>query len=274
MARSVQAARRLNRSSALLALSVLTDSGMEHYRGSFDNPAMFAPLVASGLSLLAGLHGNRDRRVTAHKQRDAVYLLAAGIGLAGTGFHLYNIGKRPGGISWPNLFYAAPIGAPAALSLSGLLGAAAERVRDSPLPDEPTMFGRPAGPLLAALVSAGLLGTIGEVGLLHFRGNFQNPAMYLPLLLPPTAAALLAREAWRPQPAQPSWLTRLWLRATAMLGLAGVGFHAYGISRHMGGWRNWTQNIFAGPPLPAPPGFTALALAGLAALELKEMKRD
>jgi hypothetical protein len=36
----------------------------------------------------------------------------------------------------------------------------------------------------------------------------------------------------------------------------------------MGGWRNWTQNVLSGPPLPAPPSFTALALTGLTALSL------
>jgi hypothetical protein len=38
----------------------------------------------------------------------------------------------------------------------------------------------------------------------------------------------------------------------------------------MGGWRNWSQNILNGPPIPAPPSFTGLALAGLAALGLIE----
>ena len=38
----------------------------------------------------------------------------------------------------------------------------------------------------------------------------------------------------------------------------------------MGGWRNWQQNLLNGPPLPAPPSFTGLALAGLAALGLME----
>ena len=33
-------------------------------------------------------------------------------------------------------------------------------------------------------------------------------------------------------------------------------------------WRNWRQNILAGPPIPAPPAFTGLALAGLGALIL------
>jgi hypothetical protein len=41
----------------------------------------------------------------------------------------------------------------------------------------------------------------------------------------------------------------------------------------MGGWRNWSQNILNGPPLPAPPAFTALAIAGLVALSLIEKRR-
>ena len=36
----------------------------------------------------------------------------------------------------------------------------------------------------------------------------------------------------------------------------------------MGGWKNWSQMLFQGPPLPAPPSFTGLAIAGLGALSL------
>jgi hypothetical protein len=55
--------------------------------------------------------------------------------------------------------------------------------------------------------------------------------------------------------------------------MLGAAFHAYGIQRNMGGWRNWSQNLLSGPPLPAPPSFTALAIAGLAALSLVERRR-
>jgi hypothetical protein len=65
-------------------------------------------------------------------------------------------------------------------------------------------------------------------------------------------------------------LTRWWLRLTALLGFAGSGFHAVGVARGMGGWRNWSQNLLNGPPIPAPPSFTGLAMAGLAALGLME----
>jgi hypothetical protein len=38
----------------------------------------------------------------------------------------------------------------------------------------------------------------------------------------------------------------------------------------MGGWRNWSQNLLNGLPLPAPRAFAALAMSGLASLCLIE----
>ncbi len=272
----VRAARRLNRAAGTLALSVLADSALEHYRGTFHNRAMYVPLVSSALSLAASAHGNADRRPRAHAARDAIYALAGAVGLIGTGFHLYNIGKREGGFSWLSLFYAAPLGAPAALSLSGMLGYAAERVRNRAPGARPRVFGAPAGRTVAGVTGLGLAGTVGEVGLLHFRGSFQNPFMYLPVTLPPVTSALMTGAALRGAPAS-RWMRRAlrwWLRATALLGFAGVGFHVYGVGRGMGGWRNWSQNVLAGPPIPAPPSFTGLAMAGLAALDLLEQHPD
>jgi hypothetical protein len=266
----IDTARTFNRSSALLALSVLADSAMEHYRGSFDNPAMYTPLIVSVASLIAGMHGGRDSQPERHPVRNSVYISAALAGIAGTGFHLYNITKRPGRFSWHNFFYAAPVGAPMALLLSGALGAVAERLRDEPA-HEPRLFGMPAGQALALLTSAGIVGTVGEVALLHFRGAFQNPVMYAPVVVPPVAAALLLETALASP--RPRWFTRLLLRMTTALGFIGVGFHARGVARNQGGWRNWSQNLFNGPPLPAPPSFSALALAGLAALRLRETER-
>jgi hypothetical protein len=265
---AVRCARRLNRAAGTLAACVLSDSAVEHYRGSFHNKTMFVPLASAALSLLASAHGAADPRRGGPGIRDGVYGLAILAGLIGTEFHVYNIGKRTGGISWQNLFYAAPIGAPAALSLSGLLGVAAERVRASPPESAPTLFGLPAGRALAALVGVGLAGSAAEAGLLHLRGAYHNPAMWLPVSLPPVAAALLGASATSARPGARR-KTRWWLRLTALLGFAGAGFHSYGVSRGMGGWRNWTQNLLNGPPIPAPPSFTGLALAGLAALDLQ-----
>ena len=259
------ARRRLGVAAALLAASVLTDSAMEHYRGGYYNAAMFVPPVTAGLSLLASLQAISGEAAL-RPARDAVHATAIAVGVIGLGFHAYNIGKRPGGVSWLNLFYAAPFGAPAAMSLAGMVGFAAERLDPGKPAAEQRLLGLPFARAMAALVGVGIAGTITEVALLHFRGAFHNPAMWLPLSVPPTAAALMLKTALAGP--DPAWLARGALWGTAALGVAGVGFHAYGISRNMGGWYNWSQNILAGPPLPAPPSFSALALAGLGVLDL------
>ena len=109
--------------------------------------------------------------------------------------------------------------------------------------------------------------------MLHFRGAYHDPAMFIPVIAPPIAAALLANAGMGPKDRN-RYFTRGGLRFTALLGLAGVAFHTLGIQRNMGGWRNWSQNILNGPPLPTPPSFTGLALAGLAALGLMDDHPD
>ena len=243
------------------------DSAIEHYRGSYENRAMFTPLVVSALTLAISAHGVADKRPAAHAARDVSYGLAAATGVAGTGFHLYNVLKRPGRLIWQNLFYGAPLGAPAAIVLPGALGLAAERTRNNPPRLVPRVFGLPAGRMIAAITSLGLLGTSAEAGLLHFRGAYHNPFMFLPVTMPPVAALLMGETALGPTNRN-RWFTLLWLRLTALLGFVGAAFHVYGVQRNMGGWRNWRQNLLDGPPIPAPPRFTGLALAGLAAMAL------
>lgn len=269
----VTAARRLNRAAGTIATSVLLDSTMEHYRGGFHNTAMWTPLVTSSLSIAVSVHGLSDKRHGAHPMRDVVYVAAGVVGVIGTGFHLYNVTKKVGGFNWQNLFYSAPLGAPAAMSLAGLLGFLAERVRDNDPRGDPQVFGLPAGRVTAAVTAVSLLGTTAESGLLHFRGAFHNPAMLLPVTMPPVAAALLGAAAVGDAGADRR-LSRGVISATAVMGVVGVALHAYGVSRGSGGWRNWRQTMFAGPPLPAPPSFTGLALAGLAALALLKEHAD
>lgn len=266
---STRAAQRLNHSSALLSLAVFADSSIEHYRGMFNNKAMVLPLMASAATLASSLHGAHDVTPVGHRLRHGIAALSGMIGLIGGGFHLYNVTKRDGGLSWHNLFYGAPLGAPYALILAGLMGTAAEHIRDSS-EGRLRLFGLPAGPTLSALTTGGLLGTVAEAALLHFRGAYHDPFMLLPVSVPPIAAGLIAKAGAEHRPA---WgrLTRAWLWLTALMGFAGSGFHIYGVSRNMGGWWNWSQNVLNGPPIPAPPSFTGLALAGLAALDLLEM---
>ncbi|HWE46206.1 MAG TPA: hypothetical protein VG407_09260 [Caulobacteraceae bacterium] len=259
-------ARGLHAAASLLALSVLADSATEHYRGSYENPGMYTPLITSGVTAAHAASAAASGR-TAHSRRgDGIYGTAVAVGSVGLGFHLFNLLRRPGRLNWQNLFYGAPLLAPFALSLAGLLGLAAERIGAG----DRKIAGVPAGRAMAALAGAGLAGTVAEAGLLHFRGAFQNPLMWLPVTVPPVSAALAARAALERNAPKRRRFTRAWLGLTAALGLGGALLHAYGVSRAMGGWRNWRQNMVDGPPLPAPPSFSALAVAALAALSLRD----
>lgn len=261
-------ARALHASAALLAVSALADSVMEHYRGSFGNPGMYAPLLGATMALAAGTSGAASRSAGGDAFRQGSYALATTVGAAGLAFHLYNIVRRPGGFGWLNLFYGAPIGAPAALSVCGMIGLVANSIQMKS-PRGALIWGVPAGRALAGLSAIALMGTVAEAALFHFRGAFQNPFMWAPVTVPAVAAGLMAKACGE-APVKRHPLTRLWLSVMLTLGWIGVGFHACGVSRAKGGWRNWSQNLIDGPPLSAPPSFSALALTSLAALSLIE----
>ena len=241
--------------AALLATSVLLDSALEHFRGEFHRPAMFIAPAMAAATLAAALSPGGTPTF-----RRAIFGAAILTGLVGNWFHIRQVARSPGGFNWEGVFYAAPIGAPGALTLAGLAGLGADATRRTPR-------------RLAAFIAAGgLLATTAEIALLHFRGAFHERAMYAPVILPPAAALALAQAARNPTPGTKARARSL-LRATAALGLVGTAFHARGIARQMGGWRNWSQNLQSGPPLPAPPGLTGAALAGLATIDLLEDAR-
>jgi len=252
--------RDMNRSAAMLAASVVADSAMEHFRGNYNNRAMYVAPAAAAVTMATALSGHAPKGLAT-----AIFGTSLLIGTTGLGFHAYNIVKRPGGLSWQNVFYAAPYAAPGALALAGLLGLTAGRVHRAR--HRPRQWQRELATGVAWTISASLLVTTSEVWVLHFRGAFHDPFMYLPVTVVPAAAGALAYAGARPKERNLT-LARGLLNITSLLGLAGTGFHAYGVSRNMGGFRNWSQMLFQGPPLPAPPSFTGLALAGLGALSL------
>jgi hypothetical protein len=263
----VIAARYLNGAAAVLSLSVLTDSGLEHFRGAFHNPAMYLAPTVSAISFINSAH-MAATPADFGAARAVLSGIALATGIGGFGFHTYNLAKREGGISLFNLFYGAPLGAPWAVTLAGLAGLAASRlVLEGERKEPGRLFGFPAGPVVGWGAAIGLFGTVAEAALLHFRGAFHDPFMFLPVSLPPLTAAVLAAAAVKPGLA--GWAKPL-LQATVAMGVAGAGFHAYGVSRNMGGFYNWSQNLLNGPPLPAPPSFSGVALAGLGALRMLE----
>jgi hypothetical protein len=257
-----RATRALASGAALLCLSVALDSAIEHYRGQFKDPVMFAGPTIATIGFAAGTYLTFRPDQVKSRSATAIFALTAAAGAIGFGFHAYNIIKRPGHIDELNLFYAAPAGAPAALTLAGGFGLLAGRIATSK-----GLVTTRLAKLAEATVAFGLIGTVAEAALLHFRGAFQNPAMYAPVTLPPVAALATAAAAAFPKS---SSAARPLLEATAVLGIAGPIFHAYGVHRNMGGWRNWSQMVLQGPPLPAPPAFLALAIIGLGLLPLLE----
>lgn len=253
---NASAAQGLDDGAAILALSLFADSALEHYRGGFYNPVMYVgPSVSACVIAATATPLPRTRGATG-----AIAIVAGGVG---TGFHLWNILKREGGLSWLNLFYAAPALAPAGVSIAGVLLISADAAREH-------RMSAGAARLLCGGMAVGLLGTSAEAALFHFRGAFHNKAMYIPVSIPPLSAVVLMGAALK---GRSSPLARNLLRATTVVGLLGTFFHARAISREMGGWQNWSQNILAGPPIPAPPSFTGIALAALGALRLMQARR-
>jgi len=262
--RNQRAAQALGAGAAILCVSVALDSALEHYRARFSDRVMFAgPAMALLGIAAAGYIAFRPERANERLPKIALITVGA-TGLIGLGFHSYNILKRPGELSALNLFYGAPAGAPAALTLAGLYGVIAGEMLSGRVN---TRLPR----LTAGLIAFSLMGTVAEAGLLHFRGAFQDPAMYAPVTIPPLAAVAIGAAALSPRAAV---VAEPLLKATAVLGIAGPMFHAYGIHRNMGGWRNWSQMILQGPPLPAPPAFLGIAAAGLGILPLLEERGE
>jgi hypothetical protein len=254
--RNQRAAQALGAGAAILCVSVALDSAIEHYRGRFNDRVMFVGPSMALLGLGAAAY-IAFRPEHANDRIPKIALVTVGAtGLIGLGFHAYNILKRPGELDALNLFYGAPFGAPAALTLAGIYGVIAGEMQSGTVPARLPQYA-------AGLIAVSLLGTVAEAGWLHFRGAFQNPAMFAPVTIPPLAAVAIGATALSPRAgivAEPL------LKATAVLGIAGPMFHAYGIHRNMGGWKNWSQMILQGPPLPAPPAFLGIAAAGLGIL--------
>ena len=78
--------------------------------------------------------------------------------------------------------------------------------------------------------------------------------MWAPVTLPPLTALALARDSARGRPGEH---TAVLLTLTVLLGFVGSGFHAFGVSRNMGGWANWRQTLArraagARPARPSP----------------------
>lgn len=122
--------RQLAAATAVSALVTSFEIAVEHYRASYGDPWMWAPLAATPPVLAAGAGGVVSERVarTALPAAGAVYLAQ---GLLGVYLHVRGIGRRPGG--WQeatyNVVMGPPLLAPGLMTVVGAMGIVAGLLR-------------------------------------------------------------------------------------------------------------------------------------------------
>jgi hypothetical protein len=263
--------RRLRTQLALITTAstalLWVDNLSEHYRGGFHRKLMYVPIVANPVVSAAGALA----AATGGRRGAKAFGLLSGaqtaIALAGFVEHQRAILNKPGGKAPRqvlfNAWYGPPVAAPLQYLGLGLMGVMSTVPHAAAAP---LLRHVPVNRLMRAFTALNIPPLWGEIGYLHARGAFQNPAQWLPVVTLPVAAAASALAATSDSPiarraaqASSGW--------TAALGAAGTGFHLYGLHRRYGGYSrgSFLFNWLNGPPAPAPLQMIGLGLAGLAA---------
>jgi hypothetical protein len=122
--------RLLALTTALSAPPLAFEIYLEHYKGSFGDKWMWAPIATTPPLTAAGIAGFYSERA-ARTWLPAVSAVYALNGVIGTWTHLRGIQKRPGGFREPlyNMVMGPPPLAPGSLCLVGALGIAAAVMR-------------------------------------------------------------------------------------------------------------------------------------------------
>ncbi|MGH9905977.1 MAG: hypothetical protein ACRD8U_10405 [Pyrinomonadaceae bacterium] len=250
-----------------LTLLLMADALAGHYRSGFTFRSQYLPFISGGLLLIASLAAVVVPTATPiNRALRGAALLTIASGLIGFGFHhYYGIVKKPGGYKWllHYLMYGAPQLAPLAFAITGLLALVAAHG----LAGEPNIFGLSIREALLTQVAAALAGATLQATILHYRGAFNNPAMYAPLTAPILAAAAAISMIVVPNNVTSFALTiLLWL--TFVIGFVGLGMHLRGLGRQMGGLYLLKFNLLEGPPAWAPALFSGFAVVGLVVVYL------
>ena len=253
--------------AALMTLLLLADALAGHYRSGFIFRAQYAPFIIGSLLIIAASAAAVAPSVAwLNAALRVAGWLAVASGLIGFGFHhYYGIAKQPGGYKWllHYLMYGAPQLAPLALAIVGMLAVVAARG----LAGEVSFAGLSMRAALLALVAVALVGAVLQATILHYRGAFNNPAMYAPLTTPLLTVVASAWMAVAPNSVMLLALTiLLWL--TFLLGFVGLGMHLRGFERQMGGLYVPLFNLLEGPPAWAPALFAGFATVGLVTVHL------
>jgi hypothetical protein len=253
--------------TALLALVIVAEAWLGHYRSGFPLRAQYVPLLIGGLLILtcvAAVVFPGERWV--HVGLRAAGWLAIPVGIIGVGYHhWYGIIEKAGAYRWllHYLMYSAPPLAPLALTAVGILALVAERG----LAGGTTLGGIDLPRVLHATAALALIGALLEAAILHYRGAFNTPFMYAPFVAPPLAVAAIGWLAIAPGPAA-TGTARVLLWLTFLTGFVGLGMHLRGLDRMMGGLRVWRMNLLQGPPPTAPAVFAGFAIVELLAIDL------
>jgi hypothetical protein len=250
-----------------LTLLLVADALAGHYRSGFAFRAQYAPFVSGGLLIASAVAAAFvPEAVWANLALRAAGWLAIITGAVGFGFHhYYGMAKKPGGYGWllHYLMYGAPQLAPLALSATGALALIASRG----LARQASFSVMDLRAALFVFVAVALVGAILQAGILHYRGAFNNPAMYAPFAAPLLAVFASLWIAVAPSRAASVALSiLLWL--TFLTGFVGLGMHLRGFGRQMGGLYVTIFNWLEGPPAFAPALFAGFAAVGLVAVHL------
>ncbi|MCA1601975.1 MAG: hypothetical protein LC776_10165 [Acidobacteria bacterium] len=253
--------------AAALTLLLLADALAGHYRSGFAFRAQYAPFLSGGLLIVFTLIAIMMPNVAwANTALRGAGWVAVATGIIGFGFHhYYGIAKKPGGYRWllHYLMYGVPQLAPLALAVTGVLSLIAARG----LAGETSIAGLNLRPALLVVIAVALAGAILQAGILHYRGAFNNAAMYAPMTVPLLAVISSLWVLVAPSPAALIALAiLLWL--TLLTGFVGLGMHLRGFDRQMGGLYISLFNLLEGPPAWAPALFAGFAAVGLVAVYL------
>ena len=253
--------------AAFLSLLVVAEAWLGHYRSGFPLRAQYAPLASGCVLALASVAAVVAPRAEGARAALAVAAWIAIVsGLVGVGYHhWYGIVEKAGGYRWllHYLMYGAPKLAPLALAAAGVL----TLVVAAGLAGEATLGGVALRRVLYGVVAVALIGAILQAGILHYRGAFNTPVMYGPLLVPPLAVFGVGWLAIAPG-AGIAGVTRVLLWLTVLTSFVGLGMHLRGLDRQMGGLWLWRMNLLQGPPPLAPATFASFAAIGLVTLDL------
>jgi hypothetical protein len=122
--------RMLSAATAGAAATLGLEIYFEHYRASFGNRWMWAPVVVSAPMTAAGIAGVFSERA-AKRLLPFTSLLVLANGIQGTYLHVRGIGRKPGG--WHNALYnvvmGPPIFAPMSYAAVGAMGILAAILR-------------------------------------------------------------------------------------------------------------------------------------------------